>query len=164
MSLPVKKCLAVDPRELTIKAAYLFRLSLFVDWPAEKLSPAGFDNIRFCIADGKETAETIKNVLAGKTINRHAIETVEVKPKAELKSCHLLYITKNTKAEDLLLQTVSDYPVLTVGETGEFYSQGGMVLLFEKANRIFFAINRQAADRARVKFGAQLLNLAEQYP
>lgn len=164
MSLPVKKCLAVDPRELTIKAAYLFRLSLFVDWPAEKLSPAGFDNIRFCIAGGKETTETIKNVLAGKTINRHAIETVEVNPKAELKACHLLYITKNTKAEALFLQALANHPVLTVGETGEFYSQGGMVLLFEKNNRIFFAINRQAADRARVKFGAQLLNLAEQYP
>lgn len=164
LSLPVKKCLAVDPRELTIKAAYLFRLSLFVDWPAEKLSPSGSDNIRFCIAGGQEIAETIKHVLAGKTINRHGIEIVEVKPKAELKACHLLYISKNAEAETLFLRAVANYPVLTVGETGKFYSQGGMVLLFEKENRIFFAINQQAADRARVKFGAQLLNLAEQYP
>lgn len=166
MSLPVKKCLAVDPRELTIKAAYLFRLSLFVDWPAEKLSPSGSDNVRFCIAGGKDIAETIKNILARKTINRHEIETVEVNPKAELKACHLLYVPKHTdtEAEALFLRAVAGYPVLTVGETGRFYSQGGMVLLFEKENRIFFAINRQASDRARIKFGAQLLNLAERYP
>ncbi|WP_157385926.1 YfiR family protein [Methylosarcina fibrata] len=164
LPLPVKKCLAVDTRELAIKAAYLFRLSLFVDWPAEKISPSGSGNIRFCIAGGKEIAETIKNVLSGKTISRHEIETVGVDPKAELKDCHLLYVTKNTKAEDLFLQAVVNYPVLTVGETERFYRQGGMVLLFEKENRIFFAINRQAADRARIKFGAQLLNLAEQYP
>lgn len=162
--LPVKRIFAGDSRELTIKAAYLFRLSLFVDWPAEKLTPSSSDKIRFCITDDKQITETIKNVLAGKTINRHEIEIVGVDMKAELSACHLLYITKNVTTEASFLQAVLNYPVLTVGETGNFYRQGGMVLLFKKENRIFFAINNQAADRSRVKFGAQLLNLAEQYP
>jgi hypothetical protein len=161
--LPVKKSVAVDTRELTIKAAYLFRLSLFVDWPAEKLS-SGSDKIRFCIAGDRQIIETVKNVLAGKSINQHEIEIVGVDLKAELQACHLLYLTEIIEAETSFLQAVANYPVLTIGETKRFYSQGGMVLLFEKENRIFFAINNQAAERSRVKFGAQLLNLAEQYP
>lgn len=164
LSLPVKESIAVDARELTIKAAYLFRLSLFVDWPAEKLSTSHTDKIRFCITGGRQITETIKNVLAGKTINRHEIEIVGVDLKADLQTCHLLYLTKNIEAETSFLQSVANYPVLTVGETKRFYSQGGMVLLFEKENRIFFAINNQAAEQSRVKVGAQLLNLAEQYP
>jgi hypothetical protein len=162
--LPVKMSMAVDTRELTIKAAYLFRLSLFVDWPAEKLTSSSSNKIRFCVTGNQQTTDTIKNVLAGKTINQHEIEIVGASLESELRDCHLLYLTKNIKTETLFLKAVSNYPVLTVGETEKFYSQGGMVLLFKRENRIFFAINNEAADRSRLKLGAQLLNLAEQYP
>jgi hypothetical protein len=162
--LPVKMSMAMDARELTIKAAYLFRLSLFVDWPAEKLTSSPSNKIRFCITGNQQATETIKDVLAGKTINQHEIEIVGVDLKSELRDCHLLYLTKNIKTETLFLQAVSTYPVLTVGETEKFYSQGGIILLFKRENRIFFAINNEAADRSRLKLGAQLLNLAEQYP
>jgi len=163
--LGMEQCFAMDIRELTIKAAYLFRLSLFVDWPAEKLKPSGSDKIRFCISSGdKQITDTIKNILAGKTINQHEVEIVSIDLPMDLSACHLLYIPKNAEAETAMLQAVLNDPVLTVGESEEFFRQGGMVVLFNKKNSIRFAINNSAANRVGIKLRAQLLNLAEQYP
>nr|WP_305906933.1 YfiR family protein [Methylomarinum sp. Ch1-1]MDP4519646.1 YfiR family protein [Methylomarinum sp. Ch1-1] len=155
--------LAVDTRELTIKAAYLFRLSLFVDWPADKLTPSGKDSVRFCIAGDRRIHEAIKNVLTDKSINRHQIRIDSVETQSDLTTCHLLFIAAKSTAESSMLKAVANYPVLTIGESAEFYRRGGMILLFNKDNRMRFAINQRAADRAGVKLGAQLLNLAEQY-
>ncbi len=154
----------MDRRELTIKAAYLFRLSLFVDWPAEKLLPSSLENIRFCIAAEKSEADTIGEILKAKSINNHEIEIVWVDLTTELSMCHLLYISKKTDSVDVYLQAVLNDPVLTIGETEAFYRLGGMVLLFNKENSIHFSINDKRAKTVGIKFRAQLLNLAEEYP
>lgn len=151
-------------REWTIKAAYLFRLSLFVDWPEDKLKPASSDDVRFCITGERQGIETIKSVLAGKSINQHAIEIVGVTPQSELTACHVLYVSKGTQEEAQFLRAVADAPVLTIGNSDEFYRQGGIVLLFERDNRIHFAVNVKQLGLSGVRLRAQLLNLAEHYP
>ncbi len=153
---------AMDMRELTIKAAYLFRLSLFVDWPVEKLDPSGSSQIRFCINSDEQTTDRIKSLLAGKTINQHSIEVMPM--ELDLTTCHLLYIPDDTEAEVAKLQTILNDPVLTVVESEKLFRQGGMILLFNKNNSIHFAINNMSASRAGIKLRAQLLNLAERYP
>ncbi len=162
--LGMEQSFAMDMRELTIKAAYLFRLSLFVDWPVEKLEPSGADKIRFCISSNKQITATIKSVLAGKTINQHEVEVVAMDLEMNLPTCHLLYIPENTVVGAAMLQTVVNAPVLTVVESKKFFRQGGMILLFNKQNSIRFAINDSAANRVGINLRAQLLNLAEQYP
>lgn len=151
-------------REWTIKAAYLFRLSLFVDWPEDKLTSSGTENVRFCITGEKQNVDTIESVLSNKSINQHDIEIINVTLQSELQSCHLLYISRDTQDKRLFLEAVANDSVLTMGDTDEFYRHGGMVLLFEKENRIHFAINIGQLDLSRIKVRAQLLNLAEQYP
>lgn len=153
-----------NTREWTIKAAYLFRLSLFVDWPEEKLESFGKENVRFCIAGNDEGVETIKKALTNKFINRHRIEVVGVDLQNDLLSCHVLYLSKQTRDLGKFLDKVANDSVLTIGDTDEFYRQGGIVLLFEKDNRIHFAINAEQLDSSGIKVRAQLLNLAEQYP
>lgn len=151
-------------REWTIKAAYLFRLSLFVDWPEDKLASSGIENVRFCITGKKQNVDTIQSVLNDKSINQHDIEVINATLQSELQSCHLLYISRDTQDKRLFLEAVANDSVLTMGDTDEFYRHGGMVLLFEKENRIHFAINTEQLDLSRIKVRAQLLNLAEQYP
>lgn len=153
---------AMDQRELTIKGAYLFRLSLFVEWPASSLNLAGPEPVFFCIAGGSDISQHLKAVLTGKSINRHKISVTEVGLKDDLSFCHLLYIPELIETPKPFLQETAPYPVLTVGESEAFYRQGGMVFLFNKNNTIHFSINEQAVRNAGLKFKAQLLHLADQ--
>lgn len=153
---------AMDQRELTIKAAYLFRLSLFVEWPPSSLDSTGSEPMRFCIAGDQGTTESLETLLAGKAINQHKIEVAEVQPRDDLSACHLLYLPEYIRSPQPFLQAAASYPILTVGETEAFYRQGGMIFLYNKDNRIRFAINEQAAKEAGLELRAQLLHLSQQ--
>lgn len=152
---------ALDQRELTIKAAYLFRLSLFVEWPLSRLNSTGAEPMFFCVAGNHGMRESMTTVLADKSINQHKIEVAEVQLRDDLSVCHLLYIPEHNKTPQPFLQAVAQHPVLTVGESEAFYRQGGMIYLYNKDNRIHFAINEQAAKDAGLELRAQLLHLAE---
>ena len=153
---------AVDHRELTIKAAYLFRLSLFVEWPPSRLSLTGSEPMLFCVAGDQGMSEALKTALADKSINQHKIEVAEVQLRDDLSACHLLYLPRHIQTPKPFLQAVASRPVLTVGETEAFYRQGGMIYLYNRENRIHFAINEQAAKEAGLELRAQLLHLADQ--
>lgn len=154
----------MDQRELTIKAAYLFRLSLFVVWPPANLDLKGSEPIIFCVADDSNISASLKSVLAGKLINQHRITVMTAGLSDDLSSCHLLYLPEGVQTPQPFLQAAARYPVLTVGETETFYRHGGMVLLFKKNNTVRFAINQQVAEETGLKLKAQLLHLADQQP
>lgn len=155
---------AMDQRELTIKAAYLFRLSLFVEWPPSKLDSTGLEPILFCVAGDPSVSQSMATVLTGKSINQHKIKVTGVDLQDDLSSCHLLYLPENIQTPLPFLEAAAPYPILTVGESQAFYRQGGMIFLFNKDNRIHFAINEQTAKGTGLEFRAQLLHLADQQP
>ncbi|MGR9044122.1 MAG: YfiR family protein [Gammaproteobacteria bacterium] len=154
----------MDQRELTIKAAYLFRLSLFVEWPSSNLISTGKEPLFFCVADARHISRSMETLLANKTINQHKIVVTEVSLQDDLSFCHLLYLPEHIQTPQLFLHAASGYPILTVGESKTFFRHGGMIFLFNKDNRIHFAINERAAKGVGLEFRAQLLKLAVQLP
>ncbi|MGR9114919.1 MAG: YfiR family protein [Gammaproteobacteria bacterium] len=164
LTMSVGQGWAMDQRELTIKAAYLFRLSLFVEWPSANLNSSGSEPILFCIAAPPDIIESLKRILAEKTINQHKIVVFGVDLNDDLASCHLLYLPEFIQKPQLYLEAAAHHSVLTIGESEAFYRQGGMIFLFKKHNTIRFAINEQVAKKAGLELRAQLLHLAEQQP
>ncbi len=159
LSMILQPSYALDQRELTIKAAYLFRFSLFVEWPETSLKSV---DMVFCIAGDEKITQILKDVLKGRQRNQQAITVTKVKPKDDLSICHLLYIPQTSALTEHFLNAVQNRPILTVGESDIFLHQDGMIYLFKKDNRIRFAINQDAAKSANLSFRAQLLKLAEQ--
>jgi hypothetical protein len=51
-------------------------------------------------------------------------------------------------------------PILTVGETSDFLSDGGMIRFHLEEDKIRFDINLAAAESARLKISSRLLLLA----
>lgn len=159
ISMILQPSYALDQRELIIKGAYLFRFSLFVEWPETNPKPA---DIVFCIASNENTTEVLKDVLKDRQINKKAVRVQQVKPQDNLSSCRVLYIPKITENTVYFLNAARKQPILTVGESEIFQQQQGMIYLFKKNNRIRFSINQSAAQLANLNFRAQLLKLAEQ--
>jgi hypothetical protein len=60
-----------------------------------------------------------------------------------------------------ILDVVRDGPVLTVGDTDGFASEGGIVNFKIEAGRVRLQINMVAAERARIGISSKLLSLAE---
>ena len=166
------------------KAGYLLNFAEFVEWPAGAFSTAKSPIILGVV--GKDPFGPELDKLQGKTANGRTLEikrfkgalefrgeetpgrrqddlpAKQAKKLAEMKSCHILFITSSEK--NFLPQTLKPFrgaSVLTVGETDSFLRQGGMITFVDSGNNVQLEINLAAAEQARLKISSKLLSLAK---
>lgn len=147
-------------REAEIKAAYLFRLSLFIEWPEVKIDRSA--DLKLCIAEDMAFYDVVVDIIGGKRINNKELNIFLVNSGYDITECHILFVPEKTKDVNSYLSLVSNHPILTVGENKEFYRNDGIIYLFKKQDRIKFAINTTEVEKAHLKIRAQLLKLASE--
>lgn len=142
-----------------LKAAFLFNFARFTEWPAEVL-PAGSPLV-LCVIGDADVAQSLTRAVQGKSIDGHAVVARRVGDDAVLKVCHLIYGSgiEGRRARQVL-DALKDAPVLTVSDTAAFTAAGGTAYLFMEGERMRFAVNVDAAQRASLRISAQLLSLA----
>jgi hypothetical protein len=138
--------------EAKVKAAYLFHLTKFVDWPA--LPP---DAVRICVIN----ADAVGGML-GELTNRQVQERplkVEI-DVADPTRCQILFIGRGERRSSEILGRVRGASVLTVSDREDFARQGGIVGFYSDAGKLKLEINPEAARAANLKVSAKLLELS----
>jgi hypothetical protein len=107
--------LAQSRDERAVRAAYVYNLLQYVDWPEQKPELViGFEG-------DAANGEILRSLLNGRTSNGHPIRVVLFPTPQELRSCSLLYLSDGLSPEARqALETVHGQTVLTVGETEPF--------------------------------------------
>lgn len=150
-----------DPERYREKAAVVLELARFIDWPS---TPNGRETTFVIGVLGDESwSAAIRREAAGQRIQGREVETRSFRNLDEVDPCEVLVVGP---AKARLLSTILDFlegwrGILTVGDSTDFAELGGIVRLVERPERIAFELNRDAARRAELKLGAQLLRLAE---
>lgn len=141
--------------ERAVRAAYLFNLTKYVAWPSER------QQIVICTAGSGTMGEAFKSILQDKVSDGRRVVVLVHPPDAEFKKCDIAYIpaTAQTALAGVLSHTAG-YPVLTVGETGNFARQGGMVGLIRSGDQIQIEVNLDAVHARGLTISSRLLNLA----
>jgi len=148
------------PSEYQVKAAFLYNFTKFVEWPASAFPEASTPFTIGIIGEnpfGGELERAVKN----KDVGGHRFAVKEIKSLSELKSCHILFISKSERrrlAE--ILAAVGSAPVLTVSETDRFLQAGGLINFLLEGNKVRFEISDPAAKSAGLKISSKLLHLA----
>jgi hypothetical protein len=103
----------------------------------------------------------LDEVIRGKTINNRAILARRINELPDLKPCQLVFVNS---AEDKLLSEILNSlkgtSALVVGEGDGFAERGGGIQFFLEDNKLRFAINVDAVQRARLNVSSKLLALA----
>lgn len=148
---------AAQPRsaEYAVKAAFLYNFAKFVAWPEKRANSSAF---RICIHRPDPFGEVLEAVLGNKTLGEQRVELRRVGGGDDLDECHILFVGRGVAAERVLSHLGDG--VLTVGEEAGFLEAGGMIRLMLRDNRVRFAINAAAAQRAGLRISSQLLKLA----
>ena len=140
------------------KAAVLYNVAKFTDWPVASL-PAG-SAMEFCVLDGA-VADALQDIVVGRSINEHALRVTRVLNDEPPRTCAVLYIgNRATKQTGELLASERNMSVLSIGDSPRFIEMGGMVRVFVDAGKLKFAVNIEAARRAKLHLSSQLLMLA----
>jgi hypothetical protein len=147
----------VSTPELT--AAFLFNFVKFTTWPEDALRAGG--QIFICVSSNDQVAQSLAELAHNKMAEGHSVVVRRTVLNQPLKECHVVYAASldATRARELVL-AVSGLPILTVSDLEDFARRGGMANFFIDSGRMRFAVNPDAAERARLRISSRLLALS----
>lgn len=144
-----------------VKAAYLYKLTAFVGWPAfafEKPSSP----FRLCVAGRDPFGGMVDHAVRGARVGEHPVVVVRMPVVAESPSCHMLFLgAAHTQTPREMLAMIAGQPLLTVADEG-LDAPGAMVQFVTVDSRIRFAIRADVAQAAGLTVSSKLLALAAQ--
>jgi hypothetical protein len=143
--------------ETKVKAAYLYHLTKFVEWPS---LPA--DAVRICVL-GSDAVGAMMGELANRQVRDRPLK-IEVGAIVDPVRCQVLFIGGEEKRASDILVRVRGLGVLTVSDVENFARRGGIVGFYSEAGKIKLEINPDAARAANLRISAKLLELARIVP
>jgi hypothetical protein len=146
--------------EYELKAAMLYNLTNFVDWPVT-VSPGARKVIFLCVIGRDPFGDSLTSTDVNGPGSVRFVSIRHIQSDKEFAGCHVLYIgSSERKAALQIFSSVKSSSVLTVGEMTQFAERGGMVQFSLEEQRIRFDINLDAVSRSRLKMSSKLLALA----
>jgi hypothetical protein len=148
-----------DTPESVVEAAYLYKFTPFIDWPASAF-PSPASPFRLCVLGDDPFGPALDQAVGGHTVADHPIEVRRIKTAGAAAGCHVLYFGgPRTAATADAFTKVRGSPVLTV--TRETDGVTGEVIQFVvRDGHVRFAIDPAAATTNGVKISSKLLGLA----
>jgi hypothetical protein len=146
--------------EYQVKAAFLFHFAQFVDWPDGVLN-ARDPSLKLCILDDEPRRQELQSTIEGKPIGSRLFHVRLIGQPQDFQGCNILFLSRDeTRRQTAILKSLRGIPVLTVGETSNFLSDGGMIRFHIEEDKIRFDINLEAAESSHLKISSRLLLLA----
>ena len=146
--------------EYRLKAAFLVSFAGFVEWPADVVKNSR-DAIEVCVLGENPFGSALDQAVNGKAIQEHKLTTRRIADVKQAAGCQILFVSSS---EGKHLRAILKEPqlkgVLTVGDTDNFTSEGGVINLLLESDRIRILINVDAAEQGRLRISSKLLSLA----
>lgn len=148
-----------DTLEYAVKAAYLYKFTPFIDWPANAFTGPN-SPFYVCVLGGDPFGAVLDQALEGHQVGDHPIRTRRLQAMDGGGECHILYVgATKAQAAEAALTKLRGAPVLTVTEQSAGLS--GQIVQFEiRDGHVRFTIDAAAAAANHVTISAKLLSLA----
>ncbi|MBL4608893.1 MAG: YfiR family protein [Pseudomonadales bacterium] len=144
-------------QEDKIKAAYLYQLTYFTEWPKSTLSR---DTLSICILGKDKIGKELAPLHMRQSGGVH-IEIVYIERPIDASSCNILYIANTEKKHlSLIFDVLQVESVLTVSSIKDFVKQGGIIGFAIINNTVRLEVNYSAALKAGITLSAKLLEVA----
>jgi len=146
--------------EYQLKAAFLLNFAKFIEWPA---NPARDEKtpVAVCIFRFDPYGGALDEIVRGKKINNRDVVVRRVSELPDLKACQMIFLS--SREDHMLpeaLNSLQGSNALVVGESDGFAERGGAIQFYLENNRLRFAVNVDALQRAQLNVSSKLLALA----
>ncbi|MBN1916809.1 MAG: YfiR family protein [Verrucomicrobia bacterium] len=147
-------------REYQIKAAFLYKAALFVEWPATAV-PETPDVFVIGVLGSDPFGTFLDEIAATKKVGDKRIIVRRFETLEAYTPCHILFVAVSEHSRIAgVIERLRDTPVLLVADTKGFAQAGGALGLVIEDNKVRLEVNPAAAERAGLKISSKLLRLA----
>ena len=157
-----RPCHAQDAfAELEVKAAFIVRSASFVTWPSSRV-PNEKSPIRIAVLGSDQMAAELEKFIQAQKNPTRSFTVRRISNAFEARDAEILFIGESeSRRTAQIIDIVKDLPVLTVGESKEFFEHGGMLHLFVEKERLAIEVNLPAAEQAKLNLSSKLVTLAK---
>jgi hypothetical protein len=146
--------------EYQVKAAFLYNFAKFVEWPDGTFANST-SAFTVCVFGKDPFGKALDDAILGKRISERVTTLARAKRVQELPECQIVFVSASDSTQlPEILHALQGRRALVVGEAENFAGAGGAIQFVLDANRVRFAINTDAIDRAGLKVSSKLLALA----
>lgn len=149
--------------EYQVKAAFLYKFSTYVEWPAQAFERPDSPFV-IGVAGGNDTfIDTLARTASGRQIGGRPIDVRKLRRGASLEGLQVLFIARSgdTAALADMVASAKGQAVLTVTEAEpDPHPAGSMINFVVEGNKVRFDIAPAAADQRNLKISARLLSVA----
>ncbi|NNJ91165.1 MAG: YfiR family protein [Gammaproteobacteria bacterium] len=153
--IPAQLAAAEIAEEYKVKAAFIFKMAKFIEWPANSHTDFGL-----CVLGDDRFGKEFDDFESRK-ISSLNIKVRRYNQSASVdKGCNILYISESKRPFlSEILDEFKSYPVVTISDMRDFAERGGMIEL-TSGKKLGFIVNLKSATKAGIKIAAPLLQLA----
>ena len=157
----VPACFA-QPRsapEYQLKAAFLYNLLQFIEWPQQAFKDAS-SPITICVYDDRAAGSAFDSY-RNENIRGRKLVFKKYDDMQRSLECHVMFVnTQDRKTLNTIIANAGSRAILTVGEFDDFARMGGIINFFTTDNKLRFEINPEAAKKAGLKVSSEILKVA----
>ncbi|MDB5888113.1 MAG: hypothetical protein JWM03_985 [Rhodocyclales bacterium] len=146
--------------EWQVKAAYLFKISGYVEWP-----PAAFKSaespLQIGVLDADELAYYLSGIVAGRTTQGRSVNVLKLKRGDSLTGLGILFIGRSDAGQlAQILSTIKGQPTLIVTDMDEGLTLGSMVNFVLVDGKVRFELAPKTATLSNLMISSQLFAVA----
>ena len=146
--------------EYQVKAAYLLNFTRYVEWPAQVFASPDAP-VRICVLGRDPFGPVLDATVRGRSTQGRHIAVQRIRGTGDAAGCQLIFISSDTwRTHRGLLDSLRSTGMLTVGESGEFAQEGGVIGFVIQEETVRFVVNTEARDRAGLRISSRMLSLA----
>lgn len=148
-----------DPLEYAVKAAYLTKFGIYVEWPGATFSSPD-SPINLCITGDDPFGPALDKAASNQHIGTRTIAIRRLKTVTREAGCQILYIGSTDPSYiQKAVEAIHGSPVLTVTDAGPAMAMGVINFVIQD-NRVRFNVDETAAAQNDLTLSAKLLSLA----
>lgn len=148
------------PSEYELKAAFIYQIAKFVEWPSAGAPVNAGVPLRLCVLGGNPFGPALESI-RGKPVNERRMEVSLLDMNADTRECNMLFIAAPAERHIERITALSrGTGMLTIGDTQGFAQRGVMVNFFSQDGKIRFEVNLDATRHDGLKISSKLLSLA----
>jgi hypothetical protein len=146
--------------EWQVKAAYLFKICAYVEWPPAALkSPES--PLQIGILDADDLADYLSGIVAGRATQGRSVTVLKLKRGDSLTGLGILFIGRSNAGRlAQILSTIKGQPTLIVTDMDEGLALGSMVNFVLVEGKVRFEVAPKTATLSNLTISSQLFAVA----
>ncbi len=151
--------LSRSPLAYQIKAAFMVKFFSFMEWPDDRFPDSEVTQI--AVYGESPVLKALKS-LPRKKYNNRRLVVKKINSLEEMKCCQMLFLSSEKESEfPKIIKALKGSNVLTVSDTPNFGTSGGIVNFYIEDKKVHFEINYKQSREEKIYISSKVLKLAK---